>query len=102
MRGRGVKERLKGKDSLREKRLSECQTEKKKLGAAEGGRDTKGGRDKENKRGEGESDRGRREIQREGEREKMLKRNERDEMRKERYQGTELQGGEMEGEKKML
>lgn len=30
MRGRGVKERLKGKDSLREKRLSECQTEKKK------------------------------------------------------------------------
>lgn len=32
----------------------------------------------------------------------MLKRNERDEMRKERYQGTELQRGEMEGEKKML
>lgn len=29
MRGRAVKERLKGKDSLREKRLGECQTEKK-------------------------------------------------------------------------
>lgn len=50
---REKKERLKGKDSLREKRLRECQTEKKQ-GAAEGGRDTKGGRDKENKRGEGE------------------------------------------------
>lgn len=53
---RGVKERLKGKDSLREKRLRECQTGKKKKKNGEllreGGKDTKGGRDKENKRGE--------------------------------------------------
>lgn len=102
MRGMGVKERLKGKDSLREKRLRECQTEKKNRELLrEGGKDTKGGRDKENKRGEGESDGGRREIQRERESEKMQKRNERHEMR-ERYQGTELQRGEMEGEKKTL
>lgn len=42
---RGVKERLKGKDSLREKRLRECQTgKKKKRGAAEGGREGYKGR----------------------------------------------------------
>lgn len=59
-----MKERLKGKDSLREKRLRECQTEKNMELLREGGKNTKGGRDKENKRGEGESDRGWREIQR--------------------------------------
>lgn len=53
MRGRGVKERLKGKDSLREKKAQRV-SDRKKNRAAEGGReDTKGGRDKENKRGEG-------------------------------------------------
>lgn len=69
MRGRGVKERLKGKDSLREKRLRVSDRKKSRELLREGGKDTKGGRDKENKRGEGESDRGRREIQRERERE---------------------------------
>lgn len=43
MRGRGVKERLKGKDSLREKRLR-VSDRKKKQGAAEGGRERYKGR----------------------------------------------------------
>lgn len=75
MRGRTVKERLKGKDSLREKRLRECQTEKKnreplREGGRKGEKDTKGGRDKENRGGEGESDKGKREIQSEREKER--------------------------------
>lgn len=46
MRGTGVKERLKGKDSLREKRLGECQTERKKNRELlrEGGREGHKGR----------------------------------------------------------
>lgn len=57
MRGRAVKERLKGKDSLREKRLRECQTEKKQ-GAAEGGREGGIQREAEIKRIKEERERG--------------------------------------------
>lgn len=50
MRGRGVKERLKGKDSVREKGLESVRQKKREL-LREGRKDTKGGRDKKNKRG---------------------------------------------------
>lgn len=52
MRGSVVKERLKGKDSLRGKKAQSVSDKKNRELLREGGKDTKGGRDKENKRGE--------------------------------------------------
>lgn len=70
-----MKERLKGKDSLREKRLRECQTEKKQ-GPAEGGREGGIQKEAEIKRIKEESERvieaGERYRRKERESEKML------------------------------
>lgn len=65
MRGRGVKERLKGKDSLREKKAQRVSDRKKTELLREGGKIQREAEIKRIKEERGESDRGRREIHRE-------------------------------------